>query len=405
MELAAFFGRTPDLGLLEFLAVAPLLPFEFSGRGMNGEAYAMRPKGEYGHDFVMTGFRDHDFHDAVMMLQNRLGGTVRMAWGESLPESTDLVKYCHDLVSNILKEREGKWTIGVSVWGKGPQPYRLAGQLKRSLDRSVRTVTDVAQLNGAQLLHNKLPFLQFGSGVEVVIVKEGKGFWVGVTLSAQNIADYTKRDFGIPKPDAVSGMLPPKLAQIMINLAVGHDKKVTVYDPFCGNGRILMEAALMGLQAMGSDIEPSKVDAAQENLLWLAREYDLSVEFANCWVADATAPPGRTPDQPWHIVAEPYLGPPLRMPIPTPREEAWLKELSGLYHDFFVTWSTVMTKKQPKSFLMVFPRAKTQSGRELSVYENLVDRLHQMGYISEVLFCYDRPDSIVRRDLVHIHFS
>ena len=406
MELAAFFGRIPDLGLIEFMTLSSLLPFESRNRGMNGIAYAMKPTNDYGHDFVMTGFKDAEFNDAIMMLQQRLGGTVRIVWGESIPEGTELLKYCHDLVMNVMKEREGKWTIGVSVWGKGPQPYRLAGELKRSLDHSVRTVTAQGpELNGAQLLHNKLPFLQFGQGMELVIVREGKSFWVGVTLTSQNIADYTKRDFGIPKPDPISGMLPPKLAQIMINLAVGADKKAAVYDPFCGNGRIVMEAAMMGLQAYGSDIIPKKVDSALENLQWLGREYNIEVNYSDCWVADATAEPGRTPDQPWHLVAEPYLGPPLRQSLEVEQEEPWLGELSDLYHRFFMTWSTIMTKKRPKSFLLVFPRAKTHTAKEVSVYEALVDRLGQMGYSSEVLFCYDRPDSIVRRDLVKLTYS
>jgi tRNA G10 N-methylase Trm11 len=406
MELIAFFGRQPDLGALEFMELMPLLPFESTLRGVNGIGIALKPKGDYGHDFIETSFADHDFHDAIVTLQRRLGGTVRMAWGGSIPASQDLVAHCHDLVTKLLSSKEGKWNIGISIWGKGPEPYRIAGNLKRSLDHSVRTITAQGpQLNGAQLLHNKLPYLQFGQGLEIVIIKESQGFWVGVTLTSQDIAAYTKRDFGIPKPDAISGMLPPKLAQIMINLAVGHDKKVRVYDPFCGNGRIVMEAAYMGLTAYGSDIVPKKVDSALENLQWLGREYGIEVDYTDCWVADATAEPGRTPDQPYHIVAEPYLGPPLRQPLAPEQEESWLTELSDLYHRFFMTWSMVMTKKRPRSFLMVFPRAKTSTDKEVSVYDALVDRLGQMGYSSEVLFCYDRPDSIVRRDLVKLTYS
>ncbi|MCB9806812.1 hypothetical protein H6768_02830 [Candidatus Peribacteria bacterium] len=40
----------------------------------------------------------------------------------------------------------------------------------------------------------------------------------------------------------VVGMMPPKIAQIMINLATKGDKKVAIWDPFCGLGTTLIEA-------------------------------------------------------------------------------------------------------------------------------------------------------------------
>jgi len=38
------------------------------------------------------------------------------------------------------------------------------------------------------------------------------------------------------------GMLPPKLAQMMINLSLGN----TIYDPFVGLGTVLIESVHMG---------------------------------------------------------------------------------------------------------------------------------------------------------------
>ena len=85
----------------------------------------------------------------------------------------------------------------------------------------------------------------------------------------QDIESYTKRDRERPKRDAKVGMLPPKLAQIIINLAAGQlpEEKLqnicdiplgepiprrllgqTVLDPFCGTGVILQEASADGLR-------------------------------------------------------------------------------------------------------------------------------------------------------------
>jgi hypothetical protein len=407
MELAAFFGRTPELGHQELVAVAPTLPFQWSTQSIPGVATLLKPvEGRYGHDFSMTGFQDAAFRDAIVTLQRRLGGTVRLAWGEYMDDPTSLVAYCHDVTVKLLHERSGKWNIGVSIWGKGPQAYKFAAQLKRSFTdgHTIRTITSQGpQLNSAQLLHNKLPYLTFGQGVELVLVHSSKGWWVGVTLTSQDIADYTKRDFGVPKPDPVSGMLPPKLAQTMINLAVGAEN-AAVYDPFCGNGRIVLEATLMGLPAYGSDIVPEKVLATQLNLQWLEREYGLQAVPDGVWQADATQPSTHTIPTPWHLVAEPYLGPPLRQPLAKTAEKEWAQSLLPLYEAFFTTWKAAPKVIRPESFLMVFPRAKAEASKEVSIYELFVDRLHKMGYSSKVLFCYDRPGAYVRRDLVKLMF-
>jgi tRNA G10 N-methylase Trm11 len=64
-----------------------------------------------------------------------------------------------------------------------------------------------------------------------------------VTIACQDIDAYTKRDTSKSR-DMVVGMMPPKLAQIMINLATEGRKEI-IYDPFCGLGTILIEAANM----------------------------------------------------------------------------------------------------------------------------------------------------------------
>ena len=59
-------------------------------------------------------------------------------------------------------------------------------------------------------------------------------------------------------------MIPPKLARTMINLAVGENdpKSITVFDPFCGTGTILMEGLMVGVTVMGSDLDHEAVHGA-----------------------------------------------------------------------------------------------------------------------------------------------
>ncbi|MBL7055489.1 hypothetical protein ISS07_01095 [Candidatus Woesearchaeota archaeon] len=65
-----------------------------------------------------------------------------------------------------------------------------------------------------------------------------------------------------PKPSPIS--LHPKLARSMINLT--GIKKGTVLDPFCGSGGILIEAGLMELKTIGTDINQKMIWKSMVNL-------------------------------------------------------------------------------------------------------------------------------------------
>jgi tRNA (guanine10-N2)-dimethyltransferase len=58
------------------------------------------------------------------------------------------------------------------------------------------------------------------------------------------------------KLKAHPAMLKPKLARLLINLT-GAQKQLL--DPFCGTGSVLIEAAVLGLKPIGSDIERKMV--------------------------------------------------------------------------------------------------------------------------------------------------
>jgi tRNA G10 N-methylase Trm11 len=376
------FGRSGQLSLLELKAVAKRFELFVD---------------ESAATFAVVRSQEPLAPEKLQALQKLLGGTVR------------IIEYISDVTTRQLVDKaaeallrepgEGKLTVGISIeaYGSGASsiaPFRLAKPLKERLrtgERGVRIVTPQqgTVLNAGTLFHNKLTEVY-------VFLQDGVG-WLGLTRTFQNVEDYTKRDFGIPNPNAVSGMLPPKLAQTMINLV---DSNAVIYDPFCGNGRILLEGTLMDRPVFGSDIKEQQVNASRENLVWLGQEYDKPVNTENVWQADATKGPGREIGQDFVIVTEPYLGKPLLDKLRPDQKPFWLEDIEPIYRGFIEYWSTAA--EQPKEMIMVFPRARVADGSEISVYDAVIDRLHQVGYSSEVLFCYDRPDSIVRRDLVRI---
>ena len=93
-------------------------------------------------------------------------------------------------------------------------------------------------------------------------MSDGRELVIALTEAIQDIDAYTARDRERPARSAKVGMLPPKLAQILVNSAQGS----AIYDPFCGTGVILQEALLMGHEAYGSDLAAEMVDATRTNL-------------------------------------------------------------------------------------------------------------------------------------------
>ena len=115
---------------------------------------------------------------------------------------------------------DGKITIGVSDYSKGASKKSVtleALKLKKILvrhGRSVRVVENKdAILSTATSLHNGLS----GKNERKVELIKVNNDWYRV-IGVQDIDAYAKRDQARPARDAKVGMLPPKLAQVLINL-------------------------------------------------------------------------------------------------------------------------------------------------------------------------------------------
>ncbi len=135
---------------------------------------------------------------------------------------------------------------------------------------------------------------------------------IGLTSAVQDFEDWSKRDFGRPWRDAKRGMMPPKLSRMMVNIAVGVDPgigPVTLLDPFCGSGTILMEAFMIGIKNLvASDIDSRAVLNSGNNLRWV---FDLVGTKPKLKLQESSAanlrnflPPGSVD----FIVTEPFLG-------------------------------------------------------------------------------------------------
>ena len=255
---------------------------------------------------------------------SRLGGTMKLA--EEIGSSP------LEFLKNLP---EGKITLGVSDYSKNASQRTAVNEalkLKKILvrhGRSVRVVENKdATLSTATSLHNGLS----GKNPRKVELIKVENEWFRV-IGVQDIEAYARRDQARPARDAKVGMLPPKLAQILINLCGPLPKGATILDPFCGTGVVLQEALLMGYRAYGTDISERMVEYANKNLNWFVSSLSRSrpslrgsLETAPRWsqcsetnqfqvlVGDATS---FTWEQPIDAVAcEGYLGRPFSK-IPT----------------------------------------------------------------------------------------
>lgn len=239
---------------------------------------------------------DYDF--------GRLGSVVKVA---------EVVGNSWDNVEKYLPA-DGKVTLGFSTYETNLSPRdlgRIGLEIKKRRG-SVRLVpSSETALSSAVVFHNKLTR---PNKIEFILARCGNEKMLAKTIFVQDINAYTFRDRSRPKRDARVGMLPPKLAQTMVNLAIGageiEDPK-HLLDPFCGTGVVLQEAALMGLSVYGTDLEPRMVDYSRENLDWLAATHH--IEFnKRLEVGDATS---HHWSEPFDTVAtETYLGRPFTAP-------------------------------------------------------------------------------------------
>lgn len=368
------FGRTPGLSLSELTSFYP-------------EATLMRPDIAVIHGMV------EDPQDVI----HTLGGTVKIV--ESMGEVDELSDT--SLLPFLQSEaRDNHITFGLSAYGTR-MPDRLSFMVKKQLTqrgfvaRYVETKHDEA-LSSVVIAKQQV--------VELVAVPQGQHFIVGVTRAVQDFEDWNKRDFGRPAADPKAGMLPPKVARMIVNIALrgadaGHHPMVV--DPFCGVGTVLAEALLVGANVSGSDISEIAISHAKKNIEWLRREYPIIAPmYANIFVGDAThLSTYMAVDSADVIVTEPFMGENLDkkdlVNLRPERVKNILRGLEKLYIGALKEWTHIL--KSNGTIVMAMPAYDI--GRAVMRVKNVVDRCESLGY---TLFIgpieYSRPHAVVRRE-------
>ncbi|HVS79046.1 MAG TPA: hypothetical protein VHD84_02020 [Candidatus Saccharimonadales bacterium] len=345
----------------------------------------------------------------------RLGGTIKTARVLAEIDGTDWKKLADYLIEKVPEYSahlpDGKFTLGLSVYALDVTPRQISAALLeiknrvRQAGRPVRIVPNKSPaLNSAQVLHNKLTHK---GAWELILIKDGQRTLVAQTLFVQDIEAYGARDQVRPARDARVGMLPPKLAQIIVNLAVGQledqvdDKtRIRVLDPFCGSGVVLQEALLMGYSVMGTDIDEKMIDASQKNIRWLFEKYPALEGGVDIEAADATNYqwPGFST-----VVSEVFLGRPLAQLPDEAKLKTIINDADTIIKKFLLNLAPQL--KSGRRVCLAVPAWRRPNGQQVRL--PLLAKLTDMGYnyldlehVKRDDLVYFRPDQTVARQLL-----
>ncbi len=335
-----------------------------------------------------------------------LGGTVVIA--KRISENDLTIEDVPALLLNEISGIHGKVTFSLRTLGLPPARikslYRECKESMRKKGRPSRYVGTERAPAASVLLHDA-GLLDGSNGCEICVIADENTIWIGRTVAAQDIESYAKRDMKKPVRDTTTGLLPPKLAQILLNFgswlargkAVG-ESQLTVFDPFTGTGVIPMECLLRGWNVLASDTSQRAVTGTEKNLEWLRKENDIFKKdvWSTVWKQDARRP-FVLKQRPDVIVTETTLGPSLE-------ERASLKDVSKLkteneklQEDFL---RNVVATLPGVPVVATWPVWYTSKGQVR--LEKVWDRLHEIGFRLAIPAAVDlditgRPTLVYRR--------
>ena len=207
------------------------------------------------------------------------------------------------------------------------------------------------------------------------------------TIWVHDFEHWIAKDRNMPRVNAKAGMLPPKIARSMVNLLpIDIESGKTLVDPFCGSGRVLVEASELGYTVKGADISNEQVDDTKTNLKYLNIDGEVKVHDAvhlSEIYKDVDA-----------IVTEPFLG----KPNIRPDESRYVAPgLEKLYLGALKDWQRVL--KPGGYVVMVFPilpGVKTEYKTS-----QVIDDKHLLGYNQLTRgLVYSRPEADIKREIV-----
>ncbi len=333
-------------------------------------------------------------------LLQRLGGVIKIGQVDkkfSIGLTDKIKKFVCDLAFKKRKLVIGKFKFGISQYGStNVNTKKLGMEIKNHLKNNSfnsRLVTSKEKtLSSVVVETNKLT----KKGIEIVLFTAEKRVMIGHTLRVQPFKELSRRDYGRPQRDDQSGMLPPKLAQIMINLAGGY-KNNFLLDPFCGSGTILTEALLLRYKKLiGTDISSQAISDTQKNIDWIMDRYKISscstkLFCQNC----AKISTSLSPNSVKSIVTEPYLGPQRGYY----NFEKTTAKLETLYSQCLKEFNKILEKQG--RIVIIFPVFTTGKNKIVKLINPDLNGFHIISPLPSAFNKYDLIDLTKRNTIIY----
>jgi len=430
-------GRERELCLAELKAVFFRFGFCFPpefGRGVGDNSLAdnvafinIKRTDDRLNESTDDEYMDLDIRVAQMM--KILGGTIKI-FKIIGPMTNNIKSTLENYIENNLK-KEGKFNFALSSYSTKFDQRRINSLgLEMKKDFKGKYSSRFVQLREGKEVSTILSLKSklVDEGFEFGLFNES----IGILVATTDPVEWSVRDYEKPAGDKYSGMLPPKVARMMINLALGchsrldlESRKVTgldprvkpeddkasclVVDPFCGSGNILLEAMVLGCDVFGSDVSAKAVRDSQENVEWLeqSQNYKAKVKIIT---ADATSADFISLIENYKfkianydcmaVVCEPYLGEPKKYKPSLSAARGEYKKIKEIYLNFFNNLLALQTNKMSLTFCIVFPLVETIEGTQYSLYRDCVDEIKKIGY-TELRFplIYGRDYQVVKREI------
>jgi len=334
-------------------------------------------------------------------LQKQLGGTIKA--GQiidfySFPWGKEQGKIRAKMKELLLGKK--KTYFGFSVYhleGSSLSPAllkSLAMKLKKELKEnevSSRWVTSKqSSLSSVIVRKNKL----LDGGKEFVFLLTEQGFFLGYTVSCQDFALYEFYDYQRPRRPIERGMLPPKLAKIMINLSRAPKDK-PILDPFCGSGTLIQEALLLGYgRVIGVDKNKAAMEKCRENIRWIRKQNpQMQSAQVDLFTVDVKNLSSRIQNNFVQVVvSEPYLGP-LKIKSQQGKIEQIIEKLGQLYLTAFAQFKKIVAPTGKVCFIFPVFRLNGQL-----YFLPVLDRIKQQGWTVEQII----PDDLVKHPAIEL---
>lgn len=412
MKYALVLGRNPDLSIAELFNV------------LGNKIQVARNK--------ICIFSNSPLSLPPQNFLNRLGGTTEIIEIFKYDIGiADIEKEILDFLEVRAEKIPGKFYFAINLLPE-KKDSRVLKMLLPTVKKSLRSKNIKANFmnnnfqNASPVFVKRHGALELGTNINIIELGENR-VALGRSIAIQDFDAYSKRDYGKPFRDPKAGMMPPKLAQIMINLGISkpltklapltpkaYSLKPIIFDPFCGTGTVLMEALLMGYSAIGSDSENKMAEGAGKNIEWLrqnfkiasdAKSFIFTKDAAKISSGDLNISTLTPHPSPLAVVTEPYLGPELSsFPAPAFLEKV-IFQLSDLYLKFFKNLRDIL--EPGVLVVIIFPVWNKGKGEKIRLADRIIDKIMSLGYsmtefdpLKTTSLFYDRPGQVVGREIV-----